>query len=53
MVAAEIDEQSLRDGSWLELVDGLLERPRRGTDLADGAKMAAEIILEKFGSVLD
>ena len=53
MVASEMDERSLTDGSWLEVVDALLTRPRRGPDRENGAETAAQIVLEKFGRVLD
>jgi hypothetical protein len=53
MLAAEITEQRLRDGSWLEVVDGLLQRPRRRPDQVNGAAEAAEIILARFGSLIE
>jgi hypothetical protein len=53
MVATEITELALRDGAWLEVVDGLLEKPRRLPDTPNGAAKTAEIILEKFGSIFD
>lgn len=53
MVAAEMSEQSLRDGGWLEVVDELLTKPRPKTDRANGAVEAAEIILDRFGSLME
>jgi hypothetical protein len=53
MVAAEIEEEALRSGGWLAAADELLESPRRKPDDANGANRAAEIIVERFASVLD
>jgi hypothetical protein len=53
MVAAEIEEETLRTGAWLDVVDGLLKSPRRMPDRPNGAEKAAEAILEKFASVFD
>jgi UDP:flavonoid glycosyltransferase YjiC (YdhE family) len=53
MVAAEISEQSLRNGGWLEEVDGLLTKPPREMDQVNGAAQAAEIILDRFESDLE
>jgi hypothetical protein len=53
MVAAEITEEALRDGTWIGAVDVLLESPRRKPDEPNGAVLAADAILEKFGSVYD
>jgi hypothetical protein len=52
MVAKEIEEEALRDGAWLDVADELLKEPRQKPDRINGAKRAAEIILEKFGSVI-
>ena len=52
MVAAEIGEDALRNGVWLAAANELLEVPRRKPDQANGAVQAAEIILERFGSVI-
>ena len=53
MAATEIEERSLRDGAWLEAVDGLLREPRRRPPVREnGAEQAAELILDKFGGIL-
>ena len=52
MVAAEIGEDALRNGAWLAAATELLEVPRRKPDEPNGAVRAAEIILERFGSVI-
>ena len=53
MGAAEISEEALQDGSWLETAKILLASPRGKPAGPDGAVQAAESILERFGSVLD
>ena len=53
MVAAEITEDALHDGSWLEAVEKLLASPPRRPDEPNGGERAAEIILERFGSLVD
>lgn len=52
MVAAEIGEELLRNGAWLEAVAGLLTAPRRKPAERNGAEEVAEIILERFGSLM-
>ena len=52
MVAAEIGEGELRGGAWLAAANELLEIPRRKPDQPNGAVRAAEVILERFGSVI-
>jgi len=52
MVAAEIREDALRDGAWLASANKLLEIPRRKPDQPNGAVQAAEVILERFGSMI-
>ena len=52
MVAAEIGEDALRDGAWLAAATELLEDPRRKPDEPNGAVRAAEVIFERFGSVI-
>ena len=51
MVAAEIGEDALRNGAWLAAANELLEVPRRRPDQPNGAVQAAEVILERFGSL--
>lgn len=48
MVAAEIGEDTLRDGAWLAAANELLNVPRRKPDVENGAVQAAELILERF-----
>ena len=52
LVSAKIEENDLDRGVWLKAVDKLLEVPRRRPEVRNGARRAAEIILEKFGSNL-
>jgi hypothetical protein len=52
MVAAEIEESALRNGAWLAGANVLLEEPRVKPDEPNGAERAAEIVLERFGSVI-
>jgi hypothetical protein len=52
LVSAKIAEKDLDCGGWLKTVDRLLEMPRRRPEDRNGARQAAEIILEKFGSNL-
>ena len=52
LVSARIEENDLASGAWLKAVDKLLEVPRRRPEVRNGARRAAEIILEKFGSNL-
>ncbi len=52
MVAAEIREDALRDGAWLASANKLLEIPRRKPDQPNGAVRTAEVILERFGSMI-
>jgi len=52
MVAAEIGGEALRDGAWLAAANELLEVPRRKPEAGNGAVQAAEVILERFGSVI-
>ena len=52
LVSAKIEENDLASGAWLKAVDKLLEVPRRRPEVRNGARQAAEIILEKFGSNL-
>ena len=52
LVSARIEENDLESGVWLEAVDTLLKVPRRTPKNRNGARQAAEIILEKFGSPL-
>ncbi len=52
MVAAEIREDAMRDGAWLASANELLKVPRRKPDRTNGAVQAAEIILERFGSMI-
>ena len=52
MVAAEIGEDALRNGAWLAAANELLEVPRRKPDGPNGAVRAAEVILERFGSMI-
>jgi len=52
MVAAEICEDALRDGVWLASANELLKIPRRRPDQPNGAIHAAEVILERFGSLI-
>jgi hypothetical protein len=53
MVAAEITEEGLRNGGWLAAADGLLEKSRRRPEVPNGVMQAADVILRRFGSVLD
>lgn len=48
MVAAEIEEDALRDGAWISAANELLEVPRRKPEAGNGAVEAAEVILERF-----
>lgn len=50
--AVEISQADLDGGAWLDAVDELLEQPRRDGPRANGAELAADIILERFGVVL-
>jgi UDP:flavonoid glycosyltransferase YjiC (YdhE family) len=52
MVAAEIGEAKLREGAWLAVANELLEAPRRQPEEPNGAVRAAELIFERFGSVI-
>jgi len=52
MVAVEIEEEALQNGAWLASSNELLELPRRQPEEANGAIQAAEVILERFGSVI-
>ena len=52
MVAAEIGEDTLRNGNWIDDVESLLKAPRRKPDEPNGAAQAAEVILERFGAVI-
>jgi UDP:flavonoid glycosyltransferase YjiC (YdhE family) len=52
MAASEIGEDALRDGAWLTAANELLEVPRRKPEEPNGAVRAAELILERFGSVI-
>jgi hypothetical protein len=52
MVAAEITEEALQNGQWLATVEELLKGPGRTPADANGAEKAAEVILEKFESVI-
>jgi len=52
MAATEITEEAMSDGAWLADVDKLLKKSRRKPDELNGAVQVAEIILERFGSVL-
>jgi hypothetical protein len=52
MVAAEIGEDTLRDGAWLAAANKLLEAPRRKPEESNGAARAAELVLRRFGSVI-
>ena len=52
MVAAEIGEDSLRNGAWLAVGNELLEIPRRKPEGPNGAVRAAAVILEKFGPLI-
>ena len=49
MVAEEMAEDAFDDGSWLEVVGRLLERPRSEAARANGAGEVAEIILQRYG----
>lgn len=53
MVAAEIEEEELLNGAWLAAAEELLETPRRKPVGPNGAERAAEIILQRFESILD
>jgi hypothetical protein len=53
MVATEITENGLRNGSWLGEAERLLESPPEKPDEPNGARRTAEVILENFGPVLD
>ncbi|MGD9252437.1 MAG: hypothetical protein PVG92_00735 [Holophagae bacterium] len=53
MVAEEMEENALDDGSWLETVNTLLGRSRPGTPAGNGAAEAAEMILGRFAGVAD
>jgi hypothetical protein len=53
MVAAEITEAALRNGEWLGVAEELLRAPRRMPEEPNGAMRAADVILERFGSILD
>jgi len=50
--AAEIGEDALQNGVWRAAADELLKVPRRKPDQANGAVRAAEVILDRFGSVI-
>jgi S-adenosylmethionine hydrolase len=52
MVAAEIGEDALQNGVWRAAANELLKVPRRKPDQANGAVRAAEVILDRFGSVI-
>jgi hypothetical protein len=52
MVAAEIGGDALRDGTWLAVANELLEVPRRKPEVPNGAVRAAEVIFERFRSVI-
>jgi hypothetical protein len=53
MVAAEIDEEQLQNGAWLDAADRLLRAPRSQPAGPNGAEGAAEIILERYGSLMN
>jgi hypothetical protein len=53
MVAVEITEGELRNGKWLATAEELLKVPREKPEEPNGAERAVEIILERFGSLLD
>lgn len=53
MVAAEVAASSLDDGAWLAAANEILDVPRRKPEGPNGAVQAAEVILERFGSVID
>ncbi len=48
MNAAKTDENSLEDGSWLDTVEGLLERASSSAAVENGAASAARAIAEAF-----
>lgn len=52
MVAAEIGEELLRNGAWLEAVGSLLNASRGKAGGPNGAGKAAKVILERLGSSL-
>ena len=52
MDSAEITEHDFNDGSWVEVLDHLLQSPRRSPPTTDGAGQAARLILERFDSDL-
>ncbi len=52
MVAAEIGEDALNNGVWLTTGNELLDEPRGRPDQPNGAMRAAEVILERFGSMI-
>jgi hypothetical protein len=52
MVAAEIGEELLRNGAWLEAVGRLLIASSGKPAGPNGAERTAEVILEKYGSLM-
>jgi hypothetical protein len=50
--AEEITSEAFDDGSWLEVLTGLLDRPRRRARNADGAGEAARLILDRYDAQL-
>jgi hypothetical protein len=51
--SVEISEESFGNGSWISELDRLLAVPRPTGERPNGAEIAAEAILERFGEILE
>jgi UDP-N-acetylglucosamine:LPS N-acetylglucosamine transferase len=53
MLAARVEEDALKSTAWLDSIDRLLTTPPKSPDRPNGSAAAAEIIVERFQSVLN